>query len=173
MDVALLLALVMDDCFTFYNVYFSSMVKQGRQLQSLLAGYVRNNMPDDDVFVGFGLGYDSEVPYYAERRALLLPDGMVSAELLKDVRRDPAQFVGQFRIGMVVVCPNEIANDPKTRGAYKALLGWLTAGSTPALVGYCKVYPTTQSGVGHGRVSSMGIGSGGLDGGLHLGRGSA
>lgn len=125
---------------TFANIYLPDMTRPGRQLQSELATYVRANTAPNSVFLAFGLAYDSEVPYYAERRAVLLPDGMVSPQLLNDIRSDPTSIVGRHEISLVLICPNDIATNPLTSAAYRDLVTSLTHLSTPVPVGYCESY---------------------------------
>lgn len=123
----------------YFRYFYADMMESNRELQTLLAIHIREHVPKGEMFVGFGLGWSSEVPYYAERRALMIPDSVTNRTLtaLADnfavPRRGPT-------VGAVVVCPNQLADRPETSKTYNYLLSLLIQNRWPHVVGYCVVY---------------------------------
>ncbi|RDS83415.1 hypothetical protein [Dyella psychrodurans] len=136
---ALLLCAISFDAYGYVKFFYQSIKPQNRELQVLLASYARRNVNPDDVVAGFGLDWSSEVPYYAERRALLISNGTSDAVLLK-IAADPGKFADGKHIGLVIVCPNSFSEAAGTKTAYNTLLDRLTRGRTSEVVGSCVTY---------------------------------
>lgn len=122
----------------FYRYFYRDMVEPNRQEQMLLATFVRNNVPNDKMLVTFGLGWSSEVPYYAERRALMISDG-VSGGGLESLSRQLDTVTSGIPIGAVIICPNGYQSLSSSSQAYQSLVKKLVAGKTAHTVGYCVV----------------------------------
>jgi hypothetical protein len=104
-----------------------------------LAAYARSHTDPDDVLLVFGADWSSEIPYYATRRAMLVPDWM-GTESLKKMRVDPHSFTGTLKLGMVIACPNKLADQPSTKAEFKLLLSKVTAGKSSTVVHGCEIY---------------------------------
>jgi hypothetical protein len=122
----------------FYRYFYHDMVEPNRQEQTLLATFVRDNVPDDKMLVIFGLAWSPEVPYYAERRALMIPTG-VSESDLERLSRQLDTATGGVPIGAVIMCPNGFQSQPGSSQAYRGLVSKLVTGKTAHTVGYCIV----------------------------------
>jgi hypothetical protein len=127
-----------------WKYFYQDLTLPNRQTQMLLADYLRQNTDPKDVFVGFGLDWSSEVPYYAERRALLIPD-TATGDMLDQIASNPLSFTGKSSIGAVVICPNKLSASPQEAFSYSRLLHSVTTNLTPRIVGICEVYSPRQS----------------------------
>ena len=139
MAYAVVALIALSQIYGYWRYFYQDLVLPNRELQILLADYLRQNTRPADALVGFGLDWSSEVPYYAERRALLVPDA-VSAEALNTIASNPFTFTGGARIGAVIICPNELTGDPKKRSSYARLVNTVTLDLKPHLIGYCTVF---------------------------------
>ena len=68
-----------------------------------LAAVVARLTPPDKVVLGFGLAWSSELPFYAERRALIWPPWMDQGPEAPDLQR-AIREIGVERIGSMVLC---------------------------------------------------------------------
>ena len=93
---------------------------------------LKNHVERDAAFVGFGLEWSSEVPYYSERRGVLVPGRPMLAARLAD---NPAAFLGGVPLEAVVVCPGA----PHS-GEVLAAIAALTQGSRKEIVAECEVF---------------------------------
>jgi hypothetical protein len=127
------------EIYGYKKYFYDDMMQPNRQSASLLSSYIRSNVNPAQMIVGFGLTWSSEVPYYAERRALLVPDN-TTASILARLNSDLPRYTDGVSIGAVVVCPNKLSYASSTQLAYEELLGTLTENKKPRIVGFCKVY---------------------------------
>jgi hypothetical protein len=104
-----------------------------------LSAFARANTAPDEVLLGFGLEWSSEVPYYATRRAMLVIDATPVA-VLRRMRENPASFTGSHRLGLVIACANALSSRPDAAAEYAALLAASTAGRTRHRVAGCDVF---------------------------------
>jgi hypothetical protein len=104
-----------------------------------LAAFARANTAPDEVLLGFGLEWSSEVPYYATRRAMLVIDATPVAALRR-MQQDPASYTGTHRLGLVIACANALSTRPDAAADYAALLAAATAGRTRHRVAGCDVF---------------------------------
>lgn len=104
-----------------------------------LADVARRNSSPDEVILAFGLDWSAEVPYYAERRAMLVPD-WIQPNLLLGMQADPHRMLGDLRLGLVIDCPNQLDAQPTTRANYRKLLATVTAGRTRTQALGCSFY---------------------------------
>ncbi len=104
-----------------------------------LARFVRDHTAADEVVIGFGLDWSPEVPYYATRRAMLVPDWL-GPDVLKTMLGNPSRYAGSARVGMVIVCPNHFPERPDTRDDYRALMVQLTVSRRETQVASCSLY---------------------------------
>ena len=93
--------------------------------------------PDSGVLL-VGLGWSSEVPYYAERRTLMLPAWTPLAAYAKVA--DPERAFGSVKVGAVVVCPDELPKEAETRVEMGAVVAKYTAGRNRSQVAGCDIY---------------------------------
>lgn len=137
--LGLLAILVGGDLYAYSKNFANDLVLPNRQIQMMLASDLRNTTRPDEVIVGFGLQWSSEVPYYSTRRSLLIPD-YVGANVLHAVAADLMSHTGYQPVGGVVVCPNQLGRSPATLGAYENLVHMITRDLKPHTVGTCLVY---------------------------------
>jgi hypothetical protein len=105
----------------------------GRTIQ--LARFIRANTQADQALLGVGLEWASDVPYYSERKAMLLPD-WTPPEDIQSTLDERAAF-GDSKLGAFIVCPNELDKHP---AIYAKLLEKYEKGRREATVADCKVY---------------------------------
>lgn len=103
-----------------------------------LVRYLRTNTSSEDALLVFGLNWAPDVPYYAERRAMMLPDWVPPEDFLSTLNQKEA--FGDVKVGAVVVCPNELDRDPERSRIYRALLEQYTRGRTMDVIAGCKVF---------------------------------
>lgn len=104
----------------------------------VLARFLQTHTSADQAILGFGLDWSSELPYYAERRALMMPD-WASAEHVAELA-DPTRAFGDAPLGALVACANTLADNPATSVAYARVIAHYTAGVAPTQVAGCLVY---------------------------------
>lgn len=127
-------------CFYGYQKYYlEDELRGSREHELAVASELRKSIPVNDVFMGFGLEWSSEVPYYAGRRAILVPE-RTTAPILRDVKDHLATYLDGHRLAGVVVCPNRLATDEAKKSDYQALLDSVTKNRTPQVIGYCLLY---------------------------------
>lgn len=142
-----------------YSKYFlDDQTLPNRGFQAMLASYTKKHTQPGDVIVGFGLRWSAEVPYYSQRRAILVAYELVLHDplgVLKKLASDPLKYTAGHPVGAVIVCPNNFASKGDANGMYRALFGAkkqdtsaafktllnsLTKGKSARTVGYCVVY---------------------------------
>ncbi|RDJ00433.1 hypothetical protein DVT68_06460 [Dyella solisilvae] len=123
----------------YQKYYLDDELRGSREHELAVASELRQSIPANDVFMGFGLEWSSEVPYYAGRRAILVPD-RTTAPILRDVKDHLATYLDGHTLAGVVVCPNGLATDEAKKRDYQALLDSVTSNRTSQVVGYCLLY---------------------------------
>jgi hypothetical protein len=98
-----------------------------------LAATVREHTPADAAILVFGFDWSSEIAYYAERKAMTVPEWPVHAQALAD----PARFLGGLTLGAVVGCPTEKFPVP---ALLEAGLARVVTGMHPLPVRDCTVF---------------------------------
>lgn len=139
LTLALLLLVCAAEVFGFYGRFYNDMMQPNRQMQTLLSTFLRERVPSNEMFVAVGLTWSAEVPYYAERRALMIPDNTTQRQLTA-ISNNLGTATGGLKIGAVVLCPNSLQSSAAAQPAYNRLIDSLTTGRQPHLVGYCEVY---------------------------------
>jgi hypothetical protein len=97
-----------------------------------LALTLKNRVGREAAFLGFGLDWSSEVPYYSERRAVLVHDVATDAA---QVAANPAAFLGGVPLEAVVLCPTVGLSADSL-----AAVSELTMGSKKEIVAGCDVF---------------------------------
>jgi hypothetical protein len=92
--------------------------------------------PPDSALIVLGSDWSSEVPYYAERKALAMPYWAATSPVLKKLLENPQSFVGDRPLGGIVYCrsakvPADIAPEIKAFTTGRKVLG--TAGDCQLL----------------------------------------
>ncbi len=124
----------------FKLYFYHDMINQSNAPQTLaLANYLRKNTASNEVVVGFGLQWASDVPYYAERRAFLVPDWHVPKALSVMSGVDPA-FAGLLKVGAVVNCPNQLIEMDDMKVKYSDYMHFVEQTLYPHTVAGCVVY---------------------------------
>jgi hypothetical protein len=103
-----------------------------------LARLLRAETRADQAILVFGLDWSSELPYYAERRALMMPDWAPGEQVAGLANRE-AVF-GDASLGALVACPNALAVNPATAQAYERVLDQYVVGLTRKTIAGCDVY---------------------------------
>jgi hypothetical protein len=101
-----------------------------RSLELSLA--LRNHVARDAAFLGFGLDWSSEVPYYSERRGVLVHG---SNMLETRLAANPAHFLGGVPLEAVVICPGVYQSRE-----FVTAISLLTEGSRKEVVAGCEVF---------------------------------
>lgn len=131
----LMAALVAANLQFFHRLYYPQKsaritVETSRTLR--LAAFLKTHTPADRPVLVLGLDWSSEVPYYAERKALAVPPW---TKLELDAIRAPERFLPALPAA-VVSCP--AANADELRAAIEARF----PGSRAASVDDCRIYLT-------------------------------
>jgi hypothetical protein len=103
---------------------------QSRSLQ--ISAVLKNRVESEAAFLAFGLDWSSEVPYYSERRAVMVPWW---DDLALRAAADPARFLGGVPLQAVVVC-----SDSEPPAGFDTALAALTTGAAKQAVAGCEVY---------------------------------
>lgn len=135
----LVVALVSLQLYGYSKYFYKDMMQPNRELQAMLATYAKAHTKPSDIVVGFGLTWSSEVPYYAQRRAMLISDG-TAPDILTKLDSNLSRYTADHRVGAVIVCPNQLSVEDKIGNAYRAFLRALTVDRTRKTIGYCVVY---------------------------------
>ena len=94
----------------YYRRNFAPLVvgdQSSRRAIQLAPLLKRATTPDETLFI-IGDSYSSEIPFYSDRRALMLPDGLPDV-VVKRVLSDPQAAIGARKLGAVVFCPEFIS----------------------------------------------------------------
>jgi hypothetical protein len=97
-----------------------------------IALYLNGKVAPDDVVVVVGLDWNSTIPYYSERYALMIPTWI---PVFKSVISDPSNFIGEHKIGAIVQCDGYGWNlkSTESESLFKAINGEITK------FGFCNV----------------------------------
>lgn len=107
-----------------------------REMQ--VATYLKQHSGRGEVLLLFGMDWASTVPYYAERKALMMP-GWVPVDEFKMVFNANKAF-GQATVGGVVLCPNADGGDPARAEVILQLVEHYRRGFTKSVISECDVY---------------------------------
>jgi hypothetical protein len=102
---ALLLAIVVANLGLFYR-YYGLMVQLVPTYDAIaynVAKHLNEHQAQSEVSVIIGQDWNSTIPYYSQRYAIMVPN-FVPAETRAAIFRDPAAFTGGRRIGSIVYC---------------------------------------------------------------------
>lgn len=137
--ITLLVATVASQYVRFGIGFLPSMVHAERHTHYAIGRYLQQATDADSAIVGVGIEWSPVVPYYAERRGLLL------AGLLPDVDSAAldnlgARLDGQ-NVGAVVVCPSPMLDNAE----FAAKIAALHAGFAEKTIQRCTVYTALQN----------------------------
>lgn len=104
-----------------------------------LAAFARQETRPDDVLLIFNDEVSPEVAYYATRRAMIVNDRIRPA-VLRRMREQSSSYLGPFALGLVIVCPNKIAERPQLAAEYKLLFDAVSSGRERFSIAGCQVY---------------------------------
>jgi hypothetical protein len=104
----MLLAVVTGQVLFFKKNFESYILKDYAQSPLLNAAQiVRHQTPSGSSILVFGDDWSSAVPYYAERKALAIPEWAPPA-LIDRVIADPQSFLGNRPLGAIVLCRDRL-----------------------------------------------------------------
>ncbi len=100
--------------------YFSKVLTlPARDVNAVqIATYLKDRLPADDVILIVGSDWNSTIPYYAQRFALMIPDSILAAEwpaARRQLLRNPKSAIGGREFGSIIYCDN-----PADSSAYSA-----------------------------------------------------
>lgn len=140
-----LLVLVANSSITFYAAkdnYFHAILS-GARLQygqtMRLAKFISDTTPKDSVVIGFGYDWSSELPYYSQRKGLMMPD-WITDERLKAVLDDPTRSIGGLPVGSIVICPLGLGSQQKSEIGSNAAFAKALDGMKKTAIDPCEVY---------------------------------
>jgi hypothetical protein len=118
-----------------YDFFIRLDTRPADRLQ--IAAMARQHVPRGEGLLVLGDGWSSGVPYYAERRSLVL-FGFAPPALTESVVKEPQRHFGDVRLGGVVTCGDIVTYPPQTQ----AMIATVLAGRTAlAESGSCRLYP--------------------------------
>lgn len=103
-----------------------------------IAAVIRAGTPAQSVIVAFGQDWSSELPYFASRRAVMVPDWAPTPALASMADSDAA--LGRFPLGALVNCPNNIGSDATRSALQQQIIARYSAGASVRTVGQCQVW---------------------------------
>jgi len=131
--VPLMLILVIGDLSAFQSRFLPALWPSPAKDRTLeLAAWIKGAVPPDDVVFIFGRDWSAELPYYAERRAVMFPS-WASAAVAQRSPRDLDLWTGGRRVGAIVDCGQPNA-------ALKAWARSTEVGRIGTSVAGCEVY---------------------------------
>ena len=104
-----------------------------------LADFARQQTRPDDVLLIFNDEVSPEVAYYATRRAMIVND-QTSVAAIRRMREQPSSYLGPYALGMVIVCPNRIAEHADLAAEYRLLFDAASSGRERFSIAGCEVY---------------------------------
>lgn len=105
---------------------------------SEIARAIKGGTAENTVIVAFGLDWSSELPYFAGRRAVMVPD-WAAPKVLQSLAGSDA-MLGDGKLGALVNCPNQIAQDPGRALLQQQILQKYSAGATAQSIKGCEVW---------------------------------
>ena len=134
LSVILLLSVVALELTSFYARFWPTIREDGWDQRTIaIADVVRRTTAPDSVVFGIGLDWTSELAYYSQRRAVMLPP-WPDPRWNRTSTTDLSAWIGNRRLGVVVDC---------SKGEYPTLQGWidrLETGRAMQVVDGCRLY---------------------------------
>ncbi len=121
---------------TYRGAYYRAQAIDHTGLQHL-GETVRRYVPPGEIFVGVGLDWSSELPYYAERRALMWPDWIPTDFEEARVKR-AMENLGAARVAALVAC-STAWRTPSFLD--QAIERWSLSRQPAYRVGGCAIFP--------------------------------
>lgn len=103
-----------------------------------LAAFIHANTDTKQAIMVFGLDWSSELAYYAERWALMVPDWALVQHLV--ALEDRKAAFGDIPVGALVVCPTTLGDNPATGSEYRRVIAQYTVDMQAVPVADCTVY---------------------------------
>lgn len=103
----IVLAIIMaGQLWSFYTgFYYNALTSDLRQHPYYLASsVVKNNTHPDSVVVGFGMGFGADVPYFSDRRGVILANGFSIPAFREVLFEHRDRWLGRREVGAVVDC---------------------------------------------------------------------
>jgi hypothetical protein len=132
--LALIGLLLVSQIVRFSEAFLPTMSRP-QDREQIIGAYLKEHTPPGSVIVIAGLDWSPVTPYYAERRALMIPPWV--SEAAKAQLRTIDRSVGAFPIGAYVVCP-QLEDSPAP--AMPQLFAHHLRGKAEAHVGRCDIY---------------------------------
>ncbi len=130
-------------CLLSFGAIAGNYVKRMKEARepnrvSQIAALIKAGTPGQGVIVAFGLDWSSELPYLADRRAVMVPDWAPTSALETLASADTA--LGDGPLGALVNCPNTLGSDPARSGFQQQIMARYSAGATVRMIGDCQVW---------------------------------
>jgi hypothetical protein len=89
----------------FFQTQYAPVVStdQTKNPFFIIARAAKESMPENAGLIVLGDDWSSEVPYYAERKSIAVPNWL-KPDLTKKILDDPEQFLGGRKLGGIVYC---------------------------------------------------------------------
>ena len=120
--MAMLVIAVMSNQINFHYGYAQAMYTVHNRENSVSIGVgdmLRESIAPQQMFIAFGKKWSSELPYIAERRALMVPEWFARHD---EVAKYPERFTGNEDLGAVLAC------DPEREPTAATLVRWASSG---------------------------------------------
>ncbi|MFC5594114.1 hypothetical protein [Lysobacter niastensis] len=118
-----------------YVPEIASDMRSSREMR--IASFLKQETDPGSVLLVLGLDWDAALPYYAERRAVMMPD-WVGVDRFKALTASSRPFGGNA-VGAVVRCPGATPADPERSSAIDALVERYSRGQQVHSVADCQV----------------------------------
>ncbi|OOG48759.1 hypothetical protein B0E50_07955 [Rhodanobacter sp. C01] len=123
------------------KTYFVPTIRadQSRSRTIELARFIRKHTKEDQDLLIFGMDWSSELPYYATRKAVAVPDWLADENLERVLNAQ--QSFGSDGVGALIVCPNSFElKEASIRSLYDAIITKYSYGRSVQAVGGCLVH---------------------------------
>jgi len=102
-------AMIYSQFIGFLTGFLPSMLHPA-QKEIAIADYIRGHTPPNSAILIVGLDWSPIVPYYAQRRALMIPDWKDKS--VRERLDTTDEGLGSLEEGAVIICPSAISADP-------------------------------------------------------------
>jgi hypothetical protein len=109
----ILIAISLGQLVYFHRTYAPVFSMDYRQSHiNRIAQFAKQNTAPDDALMVFGDDWSAEIPYYSERKALMVPE-WAPLPVFEQILANPQMFLGGLNLGAVVYCTDSAYGDRK------------------------------------------------------------
>lgn len=131
--------------FNYFYKIFLNTAGQGNnhEILKIASALKANTDPHGIVFI-FGRDWNPEIPYYSQRKSVMLPHWLPPA-MLQNALSDPKTLTGNAPLEATLVCPDGQEKHPAYDQTVDAFLHRHFSLDHQTSVGDCTIYSTTQA----------------------------